>query len=880
MRTQRHRVAMAAGLACVFFRFEAVLAQSALDGPARLTADGQTVEEALRLLRQASGVTLVYSPDLLPTDRHVRCPCQRLTVREALDRILEGTGLTYRYAASLVRIVPGSAPTATRSAGCIVGRVVGEDGVPVVNAMIQLADGRGSLSDPGGWFILDDVPVGEHRLQVTSIGWKAAVLYDVEVVASDTARVTITLARDVIPLPEIVVAPGTFSILEDVPPQTVRSLTREEIETMPQVGEDIFRSLKRLPGVASHDISTRLNIRGGEDREVAVRLDGLELYEPYHMKDWDGALSIIDLNALGGVELAAGGFGVEQGDKMTGILDMKSRTAVGEPRTTLGLSVTNVTAVSRGGFADDRGSWLLSARRGFMGILIRLIGEDQRLSPQYYDLFGKVSYAPNNRHVIHANVLHAGDHFGLHDTDDLEIVDLETGWGSSYGWLTWEARLHPRVSATTVASVGRVTRDRDGLVEDPGRADMPEHIMAKDRRAFSFVGLRHDLSLELTPWAMLKLGGEVRALRSDYEYVNSVWTSVLDGELGPTVRVDSVGAALEPHGSQLGAWLAARVRPVPALTAEVGARYDRVSHTGDEDVSPRFLASVDLGPRTKLRASWGRYRQSHGIQELEVGDGETQFYPAERADQAAIGFEHRFRGGVSARIEAYERSISNQRPRFINLEQELQIFPEAEGDRLQVDLGRGRARGIEVVLERQQGARWAWSATYALALAEDEMPRLADQACAYQQPCTADLWVPRRYDQRHAIGLLVSYRPDARWHLSAGWRYHTGWPATSWTYAVTELDGGQRIFWQRVYGPVRGERLPSYHRMDLRVTRDFVVGGNPMQVYLDVFNLYNRGNLGSYGYDGFYRNGAMSVTRVDGQTLLPRLPTIGFRYEF
>ena len=38
------------------------------------------------------------------------------------------------------------------------------------------------------------------------------------------------------------------------------------------------------------------------------------------MNDWDGALGIVDLNALGAVELTVGGFGAEFGDKMTGIL--------------------------------------------------------------------------------------------------------------------------------------------------------------------------------------------------------------------------------------------------------------------------------------------------------------------------------------------------------------------------------------------------------------------------------------------------------------------------------------------------------------------------------------------------------------------------------
>jgi hypothetical protein len=109
------------------------------------------------------------------------------------------------------------------------------------------------------------------------------------------------------------------------------------------VGEDIFRAVKRLPGVSSDDISTKLHIRGGHDREVMVRLDGLELYEPYHLQDWNGALGIIDLNAVGGVRLAAGGFGVEHGDKQVGVLDMTSRSETGPAKTTLGFSVSNIT---------------------------------------------------------------------------------------------------------------------------------------------------------------------------------------------------------------------------------------------------------------------------------------------------------------------------------------------------------------------------------------------------------------------------------------------------------------------------------------------------------------------------------------------------------
>jgi hypothetical protein len=847
--------------------------QSPLEGIAGLTVDGELIESTLRLLQRTAGVSLVYSPDLLPEDRRVSCACADVTVRQALDSILKGTRLTYTSSRTQIRIVPDRAPPRPVRPGAILGRVVdSRGGAPVVNAMVRLETGQGSLSDASGEFMIVNVPPGIYRIEVTSIGWEPGAVDRVEVLESDTVTVTIRLEQGVVSLPEVLVSPGTFGVLEEVSPDVTRTLTRDEIQTLPQFGEDVFRALKRLPGVASDDISTKLNIRGGTDREVLVRLDGLELYEPYHMKDWDGALGIVDLNALGGVELTAGGFGAEFGDKLTGVFDMTSRTTVEDARTTLGLSISNLTAMSRGGFAGEKGAWLFSARRGFMDLVMKLMGEDDRLSPEYYDLFGKVSYQASSRHILSANVLHAGDDFSLSVTewdgtqpvDGIEEGDLSTGWDSSYGWVTWKATPGRGVSATTMAWAGRVTRHRKGYILDAGSIDTPERITVRDDREFTFAGLREDLSLELSDRAMIKLGAEVKRVRSDYYYANETLTPFATAEGARTMRVDSVLVQLDPDGHEISGYVAARARPIDPLTAEVGVRYDRVSHTDDEDLAPRILVALDLTPRTRVRASWGRYYQSHGVHELDVGDGETDFFPSERADQIALGLEHRFPQDVSLRVELYRRNVTDQRPRFLNLEQELVIFPEATGDRIRIDPGKGRAKGLELMLERRSGHRWAWSASYVLAVAEDEVD---------------GSWVPRRFDQRHTIGLHAAYRPNRAWNLSGGWRYHTGWPATEWTYDATQLEDGS-FFWSRSFGPVRGTRLPAYHRLDLRVTREFQVRGNVLHAFVDLFNVYNRTNLASYDYGASYQDGRVNTVRGTGQELLPILPTFGLRYEF
>jgi hypothetical protein len=67
-----------------------------LDRPARLDVRDVPLEKALVLLQRASGVALAYSPDLVPDERRVSCACRGVTVAQALDRLLEGTGLRYR----------------------------------------------------------------------------------------------------------------------------------------------------------------------------------------------------------------------------------------------------------------------------------------------------------------------------------------------------------------------------------------------------------------------------------------------------------------------------------------------------------------------------------------------------------------------------------------------------------------------------------------------------------------------------------------------------------------------------------------------------------------------------------------------------------------
>src|SRR6185436_19960949 len=104
--------------------------------------------------------------------------------------------------------------------------------------------------------------------------------------------------------------------------------------------------------------------------DLLVRIDGLELIEPFHLKDFDGSLSLIDADAISMLTLSKGGFSVDQGNRLAGVLDMRTRSGAGErDPSSVTLSLSGIRGSSGGSFASDRGAWRISVRRGYLDIL-------------------------------------------------------------------------------------------------------------------------------------------------------------------------------------------------------------------------------------------------------------------------------------------------------------------------------------------------------------------------------------------------------------------------------------------------------------------------------------------------------------------------------
>jgi hypothetical protein len=759
-----------------------------------------------------------------------------------------------------------SPAASTRAARLVrVGGMVRDtlDGTTLGGARIELLGTRFSArSGEDGEFRLGLVPAGRYTLRVTRIGYEPITIAGVQLPQNiEEAPLGLSMRRRTVALSEMIVTPGHFGLLQPGLASS-QSLTRETLETIPQLGEDIYRAVSRLPGVTADDFSAKFGVRGGSGDELYVSLDGLELVEPFHLKDVGGAFSIVDIQTLGTASLNTGGFSAEYGDRLAGVFTLTTS----EPRHdgthgSIGVSAMNARATLQGGFAGGKGGWLLSARPGYLDVALKFTEIRDSIRPRYHDLFAKAQYDLPGGGRIALHALHAGDTFKFLKKDEPNIF---SSYGSSYAWATLDDQfLGERLRMKSVLSLSALSWQRHG--ENTTTAGMLNGLI-DDSRSLHRIGVRQDWTFDATPTLLFKWGVDAKRESATYDYLRVLGPPKRDGSR--RLGRDSVSTLAAPRADKVALYFAPRVQLLPSLTIELGARYDRSSLTEESIVSPRLNVSWQPYSKTAVRAAWGSYSQSQSLVSLQAEDGISSFGRAERAEQRTLGVEQGLSNGVTARVEVYERRLTNARARYTNLGGDMWLFPELLWDRKLIERTAGRDRGLELQMARSGGARTDWSVSYALASSTDEI---------------GGRTVPRSFDERHAVHADWSLHPaNQSWRLSVGGLWHSGWPYTPTLLTVDTLASSPKelsIATSRTPGELNSMRLRSYHRVDVRWTKYFHTASGRLSVFGEVYNL-----LGTENPRGFWRDATVKDRQVQLTTgeihQWPRLPVAGFSWQF
>ncbi len=427
----------------------------------------------------------------------------------------------------LVTSLPAAAASddARRYFGQVEGQVVTTDDQPLLGAEVGLDPLviKTVSTDSEGRFTLRGVPEGSYRVIAAAPGFavgEASIELSRE---SPSPEVLIRLYAAEVTLDSIDVV-GSYSIGRDAPARS-SALNAEELRELPHFGDDIVRAVTVLPGVTSNDASAEFNVRGSLTREVRYEIDGLEIFEPYHLKDYQGIFSIIDPEMLGGVDFFTGGFPVEYGDRSAAVLDLETFSP-DDRAYEVGLSLLNAWGSTSGRW--EGGSYFASARRGWFDIVLDLVGEEEEENevrrgsgPTYWDVLSKVSFDLGPRQDLTVQALLSSD---SNDEFERELEDggfeeesTDSSYGNSYLWARHNAFLGQSTLVETMLSIGQVDRDRRTAEESPSR-----NFEIRDERTLDVLQARQDLTWQFGDEHLVKSGWEARRYEAEYDYFNEL----------------------------------------------------------------------------------------------------------------------------------------------------------------------------------------------------------------------------------------------------------------------------------------------------------------------------------------------------------------------
>ena len=461
-------------------------------------------------------------------------------------------------------------------------------------------------------------------------------------------------------LEEIVVQASRYTLAAAQPDTSHTFLTQDQLNALPRLGDETLRAVQRLPGASSNGVSSLAAIRGGDPTETAILLDGLRLYEPFHLKNFLNPVSLLDARTLSQVDVYSGGFPVQYGERMSAIIDAHSVYPTASRYRELGLSLFHASGLFSTSFDGNRGHALIAARRSNLGELASLSEEDFG-KPTYADAFLRIDYELSPFTTLAFHTLTSEDRITAQTASARERATAE--YYNYYGWATLTHQWPDSSTTQVLASYTRVNNERSGTIFDPNRRS----AVIDDAREFEVAGLRFEHRFPGVGPFEHRAGAEGRALRGRYDYRSDV--SFADDYPFPGYPAVSIArrSRLHPEGAEWMGYWSTRWRIDPQWTVEGGLRVDTQTydHSGDrEHWSPRVNVLYQYSPRTRWRASWGRFFQTQTINELQVEDGVERFYPAQRVDHTILSFDHAINDRLDLRIEAYHKDYDDPRPRF------------------------------------------------------------------------------------------------------------------------------------------------------------------------------------------------------------------------
>lgn len=710
----------------------------------------------------------------------------------------------------------------------------------------------GAFSKTDGKFEIRNIKPGIYAVQFTGIGFNQFVQSDVVISPAKPVFLEIELSEKIVELEGIEVRSSYFmKKIESL--TSTQVLSSEEIRRAPGVQEDVIRATALLPGVGVTQAGRNdLLVRGGAPFENLFIVDNIEVPNINHFGTQGtsgGPLSLINIDFVKNVSFSAGGFGAQNGDKVSSITNIQLRNGNEEKFGGKGVLSATGFGLNLEGPIDSDGSYFFSVRRSYLDFIFKAAGFG--FIPEYWDFQTKINYNIDKSNTISFLTIAALNDVSINNDDEDKrysnsrvAVPKQTQYFSGITWRHLFGNGFSTVTLSQTHTDFKTNQNDSNLVE-----------IFRNKSKESETSLKTDFELMLSPKWELTVGNRIKwATTLDYNILIPGYMR-LDQNFQPVqLQVDT---SLRTYKNSTYASL---TTAFDKFKITIGGRADYFNFTaGEFYLSPRISAIYQLNELSAFILSAGRYYQSPSYIWLVGAPGQS-LKPI-KADQIVLGWEHTPLEDVKVQIEVFQKWYSDYPARVYRPQAVLSPsgFDDLTNDipyglEPLLSAGTGVSRGVELFIQKKLSEIPIYG-LLSLSLIDTKFTSLTGGE------------IEGAYDSGIIFNLAAGWRFAEDWELSAKFRAAQGLPTTPF------IEEGENMGYRDYTLYNQGDRLPFFHQLDFRIDKRWNFERFSLVTYLDVQDAYSQKNVNGIRWN--FRKNEPEYQRSFGI-----LPSIGVSFEF
>jgi len=736
----------------------------------------------------------------------------------------------------------------------------GEDLIGATVSVKELL-GKGTGTNAYGFYSLT-LPSGQYQITSQYMGYEPQVQ---QIDLTAPRKIDFLLTSQDNALGEVVVTSQRKNDNITKLEMGVQKLDTKDIKNIPVLfGEkDVLKTIQLLPGIKSAgEGNSGFNVRGGAVDQNLILLDEATVYNASHLM---GFFSVFNSDAIKDISVYKGNEPAEYGGRLSSALDIKMNDGNDKKFSVnggIGLISSRLTV--EGPIVKDRGSFIVSARRTYADLFLKLSKDTTLNSAQlyFYDVNAKANYKIDSKNRIFLSGYFGKDVLGLSNTFGIN-------WGNSTATLRWNHLFSDRLFSNTSLIYSNYTY----------RININNGVELNIISRIQDYSLKQDFQLFAGTNNTIKFG------------FNSINHKIIPGVITSSSIVD-LKTLTNKFVWENAFYISHQHTFSDKFSVEYGARlsifsslgpgnfytYDSIGNPKDTtyykagqfvktyaNIEPRITLNYILNQQNSVKASYARNVQNlHLISNSTSGNPTDLWIPSsnnvkpEIADQVSLGYYRNFNNNMyEFSAEIYYKYLQNQ----IDYKNgaELNFNENVES---QILFGSGRAYGLELFLKKKYGRFNGWI-SYDLSRTERKFDAINNGS-----------YYPARQDRTHDISIVGMYELSKHWSLSATWVYNTG-NAVTFPSGKYEVDGKTVM----LYTERNASRMPSYHRLDIGAT--WIVKKTPKFESSWTFSLYN-----AYGQENAYtitfQNNPDDLTKTQAiqTTLFKFVPSFSYNFKF